>query len=269
VYGARVRLPWVRPRGQEWLVPLSEPGSRTIRDGFIARHPALLETSETSAQRGRLDLRYEAIFGDNADALVGARVLDIASHDGRWSLAAIRSGATHVTGIEARDDLVAHAVANFERYDVDPTAYRFVTGDVLDVLGRENLDVDVALCLGFLYHSLRYNELFSRIRDTGARTLIVDTLIWAEQDEPGLRLFSEPTERQGNAVADAFSFADEVLVGRPSYSGLLLMATAYGFHFVSRSDWGGLLRDNPSLKGVRDYREGRRVTVRFQRDDAP
>jgi hypothetical protein len=264
-----MRVPWVRQRGQEWLTPLSEPGSRTIGEGFVAQHPTLLETSETSAQRGRLDLRYEAIFAENADAFRDARVLDIASHDGRWSLAAIRSGAAHVTGIEARDDLVAHAAANFERYDVDPTAYRFVAGEVYDVLARENLDVDVALCLGFLYHSLRYNELFSRIRDTGARTLIVDTLIWPDHDEPVLRLFSEPTERQGNAVADAFSFADEVLVGRPSYSALMLMATSYGFHFVSRSDWGGLLRDNPSLKGVRDYREGRRVTVRFQRDDAP
>jgi hypothetical protein len=94
----------------------------------------------------------------------------------------------------------------------------------------------------------------------------VDTLIWPDQSEPMLRLFSEPTERQGNAVPDAYSYGEEVLVGRVSYSGLMLVARTHGFRFQSRSDWGGLLRDNPTLKGVRDYREGRRVTVRFERD---
>ena len=56
---------------------------------FFDAYPRFYETSKTSASRGRLNLRYEAIFGENADVFRGARVLDIASHDGRWSLAAL------------------------------------------------------------------------------------------------------------------------------------------------------------------------------------
>lgn len=87
----------------------STPGSRVVTEGFFDRVPGFFETSETSSFRWRLNLRHEAIFTENADLLSGARVLDIASHDGRWSMAALQAGAAHVTGVEARPDLVAHA----------------------------------------------------------------------------------------------------------------------------------------------------------------
>ena len=60
------------------------------RGGFFDAYPRFFETSQTSTQPWRLNLRHEAIFGDNAAAFPGARVLDIASHDGRWSLAALQ-----------------------------------------------------------------------------------------------------------------------------------------------------------------------------------
>ena len=70
---------------------------------FFDAFPRFYETSQTGDPRERINLRYEAIFAHNADVFQGARVLDIASHDGRWSLAALRTGAAEVIGIEARE----------------------------------------------------------------------------------------------------------------------------------------------------------------------
>jgi len=44
----------------------------------------------------------------NREVFAGARVLDIASHDGRWSLAALESGAAHVIGVAPRAEVGAN-----------------------------------------------------------------------------------------------------------------------------------------------------------------
>src|SRR3954470_3000649 len=51
-------------------------------------------------QLNRMNERYEALFAGNRDIFKGARVLDLASHDGRYSFAALKTGAAHVTGVE-------------------------------------------------------------------------------------------------------------------------------------------------------------------------
>jgi predicted nicotinamide N-methyase len=242
----------------------SAPGSRRVEDGFFDRFAGFLETSETSSYRWRLNLRHEAIFTENRDLFAGARVLDIASHDGRWSMAALEAGAAHVTGVEARPDLVANAEASLRAYGVDESRWRFVSGDIFEVLRDEQVEVDVVLCLGFLYHTLRHSELLARIRQTGAKHLVVDTEIH-RSEAPVMWLDEETIERQGNAVADELSVGDVVLTGRPSLSALEMLGRGQGFAMQGLSDWGGLLRDNPDADQVRDYRIGRRITCRLDR----
>ena len=241
----------------------SPVGSLALAGGFFDDYPSFLETSRTSAAPWRLNLRYEAIFAANREVLAGARVLDIASHDGRWSLAALRTGASHVVGVEARPELVEHARRNLGRYGVDETAYRFVAGDVFDVLARDRIEADVVLCLGSLYHTLRWNELFARMRATGAGTILVDTEVHQPDTGPVAHLRTEPVDRESAAVADDLSYGERVLVGRPTRSALALLGRAYGYRLSAEADWAGLLRDNPAATGVRGYRTGRRVTVRF------
>lgn len=265
MFGARRRpAPTVvdgRPAGP----PSSAPaGSLRLRSGFAERFPVFLDTSETSSFPWRLNLRHEAIFTSNRERLAGARVLDIASHDGRWSMAALEAGASHVTGIEARPDLVASAERTLAGLGVSPERYTFVAGDVFEVLARQSDQYDVVLCLGFLYHTQRHIELFSRIRATGARHLVVDTEVHRDP-APLVRLGTERVERQGNAVSDEFSLGDSVLTGRPTLSALRLLAESQGFDLQGLADWDGLLRDNPDADQVRDYRIGRRLTAVFER----
>ena len=246
-----------RPAGSPSAAP---PGSRRLATGFFDRFPAFYESSETSSFAWRLNLRHEAIVSEHAGLFEGARVLDIASHDGRWSMAALEAGAAHVVGIEARPELVAAADANLASYGVDASRYEFVAGDVFEVLARERPEVDLVLCLGFLYHTLRHNELFTRIRQTGTRHLLLDTEVH-RSDEAVIRLADEHVAREGNAVADEFSYADTVLTGRPTLAALDLIARSQGFAVEGLSDWDGLLRDNPGADQVRDYRIGRRATL--------
>jgi hypothetical protein len=228
---------------------------------FFDSFPRFYKTAQTRSAQGRLNLRYEAIFAQNADIFEGARVLDIASHDGRWSLAALHAGAAEVIGIEARDDLVETARGNLDHFAPAGKRYEFRAGDVFEVLAEERFDIDVVLCLGFLYHTLRYSELMRRIRDLDPRYLIVDTAV---ERRPGfvVRVSAERVERARNAVADRFSHGDRIVVGRPTLKALRLMLRCYGFQVEGISDWDSLIRDNPTLGQVNDYATRRRVTVR-------
>jgi len=237
------------------------PEETTPASMFFDAFPRFHETTQTHQLDGRLNLRYEAIFAQNADLFPGARVLDIASHDGRWSLAALRTGAAEVIGIEARDDLVEAARENLDLY-APGERHEFITGDIFEVLAEKHLEVDVVLCLGFLYHTLRYNELMRRIRDLEPRCLIMDTAV-ERKKAVVVHLRTEQTERPRNAVADRFSHGGLTLVGRPSLRALELILRSYGFEIERFSDWETLIEANQSLKEeVADYASGGRVTAR-------
>jgi hypothetical protein len=248
----------------------SEPGSR-VASYFFRDYRRFYSTGEAGiTSKPRLNLRYEAIIGETRDLFEGARVLDIASHDGRWSMAALACGASSVVGIEARPEMVDHAVANLEHYGQDPGRFRFIAGDVHEVLNSEDLEVDVVLCLGFLYHTLRFNELLHGIRRTGARHLILDTQAHGMlEPDPLVRLHRELSERKGTAKADAYTVGAAVLTGRPNLAAIEMMLGAYGYEIERFSDWPRVLADNPQVTGCRDYAIGRRITLRCRRTDEP
>lgn len=246
----------------------SGPGTRAA-SYFFEKHPRFYETGEAGlSSKPRLNLRYEAIFAENADLFAGARVLDIACHDGRMSMAALACGAESVVGIEARPELVERAAANLEHYGQDPDRFRFIAGDVHEVLAADQVQVDLVLCLGFLYHTLRYNELLHGIRQTGARHLVLDTQAHGMfQPDPLVRLHSELTHRKGTAKADDYTVGPAVLTGRPNLAAIGTMLACYGYEIDRFSDWPRILADNPEVKGCRDYAIGRRVTLRCRRTD--
>ena len=184
--------------------------------------------------------RYEALFASNRDIFDGARVLDLASHDGRYSFAALKTGAAHVTGVEVRQSLIDRAQETFAFYGQDPETYRFVCGDVFEVLAREEFDVDVVLCLGYLYHTYRHTELMYRLHHLAPRHLIVDTMVTLDT-QPTLKVMRErDVEDIRSAAQDAWS-VDRVLVLRPSVPALQMLVRSYGFEIEScttgRASW--------------------------------
>jgi hypothetical protein len=231
---------------------------------FFDDHPEFLETSTTAATIGRLNLRHLAIIDGHRDILHGARVLDIASHDGRWSFAALDAGAAQVTGVEGRPELVENARRTFAAKGVDAARYTMIAGDVHDVLTAGVGEMDVVMCLGFLYHTLRYPELLAGIRATGARHVIVDSKVLLNTARPLVRVRRNPAEVQSMAVADRFSYGTTTMVGVPSASAIEQMLRIYGYGVVSRPDWARLIADHPEVEDVEeleDYAIGERLTM--------
>ena len=232
---------------------------------FAEDYPRFMEVSDLTPQPERMNERYEAVFASNREIFEGARVLDLASHDGRYTFAALKTGAAHVTGVEVRQSLVDLAEETFAHYGADPDQYRFVCGDVFDVLARERFEVDVVLCLGYLYHTYRHTELMYRLHQLSPKHLIMDTMV-TPGDEPVCRVIGEPNAADiRSASLDPYAVG-RVLVLRPSVSALQMLLHAYGFEVESVYDWRGRLAGGPVMPGLEGYAKGQRVTVRSRFD---
>jgi hypothetical protein len=234
---------------------------------FFDDHPRFLETSNTASSRRRLNMRYEAMIADNVDVLRGARVLDLASHDGRWSFAALKVGAAHVTGIEARQHLVANARRSFDEEGIDADDYEFRLGDMFTELRLGDIKVDVIMCLGFLYHTLRYPELLFGMQMTGAKHVILDTNVLRNREGAVIALRSERNRIEANAAADELTLANRTLSGLPSVPAVLRMFEAYGYRLDKQFDWQLLAERYPHEGAIPQYTDGDRVTMRFVRED--
>ena len=230
---------------------------------FFDDYDRFRTTSTTATSATRLNLRHQAMIEANRDILQGARVLDLASHDGRWSFAALQAGASHVTGVEARPRLVRNSRATFGDYGIPRRSYRFLRGDMFEVLRKQTFDVDVVMCLGFMYHTVRYPELLRGIRDANPKHLIIDTKVTLD-DRPVIELRPNATVAQSNAARDEVSHGDTALAGWPSVPALELMLGIYDFEVEDRFDWPSLIRTQPdgTVRAVRDYHTGNRVTLR-------
>ncbi len=252
---------------------------------FFLEHPEFLATSRTSAIAERLNARHDAIVGSNPGAFANQRILDIASHDGRWSFAALMAGASHVTGIEPRAELVGNAQATLARYGIARDRYTFLTGDAFAQMASSNLRVDTVLCLGFFYHTIRHCELIDLIEKTGARDVIIDTEVVPRardvltRSEPiadprivhanpySIQLFKEPVEHESMAFADSLTRHGHTLVGRPSREALSFILQHFGY-VVKEYDWPDLLSKMSSgviAGSLSDYAEGWRSTFHCTR----
>ena len=227
---------------------------------FFSDFPRFFDTSITGSSAERLNTRYRAIIAPNLDKLRSARILDIASHDGRWSFAALRAGAAHVTGIEGRRHLVTNANDNLAHYHVPPNQYEFILGDIFEVMKQRRIQVDVVLLLGFFYHTDRHVELATSLAATGASHIILDTnIIPPHENASGValtKLFAEPTALEANAIGTEVN----AIVGHPSREAVRLIFSQHGFA-MTEFDWA-------TMRGKRDlidYNEDRRSTFVLSR----
>ena len=97
---------------------------------FFDTYPEFYKTSKTGAFPNRLNGRYKSLIEANSAIIQEQTILDIASHDGRWSFAAIKNGAKKVIGIEARQYLVESAIKNMQTYNISEDKYTFIAGDI-------------------------------------------------------------------------------------------------------------------------------------------
>jgi hypothetical protein len=218
-------------------------------ESFFDRYSAFFDTSiignraKSGQKSKRLHYRYQAIVECNRSLFRGARVLDLASHDGRWTLAALDAGAAHATGIEGRQKLVNAACDTFSKYGVDPQTYEFQTADLFEALpklapGR----FDLILCLGFLYHTVRHYEIFAQFYRLRPKHVILDTRV-VKGIGPIVRFKREGHQWPGATIATTEGLPGS-LVGVPNHEMLALLSEHFRFrlrvvewHTLGVSDW--------------------------------
>ena len=226
--------------------------------GFFDAYPRFYTTS-TIAPRNRLNKRYRAIIEPNDAIIRGKAILDIASHDGRWSLAAHKAGARYVLGIEAREHLVQNSQQNMREYQVPEDQLQFLNGDVFEELDRLEPDTfDTIFCLGFFYHTMHHMLLLNKIARLRPKHLVLDTNVDLDPDSFVI-LQSEPVAHESaGAVPDAGD-KEWLLVGTPTRSALELMLSSAGFSKVHYYDWhrAGIKRWDNLL----EYQAGLRVSL--------
>lgn len=248
--------------------------------GFFDQFPRFYQTSQTSPLPDRLNARYRAIIERNREHLVGKRVLDIASHDGRWTFAALQAGASHVVGIEPRQELIDNARVTFLEYGVPDGTHELWTSGVMEAI--EGVRADTVLCLGFYYHTRHHVDLLDKIERTGAQFVVIDTEITPGREEMPLssangearQVFGNPYSLQliRDEVGDQqMAFADSVtrngytLVARPSRPAIHCMAEHFGFR-VSEFDWPAYFAAHSGhAVSMVDYNEGWRSTFYLER----
>jgi len=247
---ARIRRLRVERRVSRLMHPTLPAAS-----GFFDNYPLYYATSLTGAMPNRLNQRYRALIGANEAIIAGKTVLDIASHDGRWSFAALGIGAKRVVGIEAREHLVKSADATFHTYGVAEDRYQFVQGDVFDEIEKiEPGSIDTVFCFGFLYHTLHQLLLLSKIARLKPRHLIIDTQIELRHAD-AIFVRAEDTEGEGNV---ALAGAKHTVVGKPTRSALELMLASFGWT-ARHYDWrrAGIRQ----WDHLHDYHEGWRISL--------
>ena len=123
----------------------------------------------------RLRHRYEAIYAANRNLFRGARVLDLTSASGFWTLAALDAGAAEVTGVEASAPAIESAKSAFNEYGINPESYRFIHSETAAALRKfEAKAFDVVQCHGFLEQS-DPRFVFQQLSRLRARHVILDT----------------------------------------------------------------------------------------------
>ena len=223
---------------------------------FFDQFPAFY-SSPVSAHPNRLHQRYRAIIETNRDALSGANVLDVGAHDGRWAFAALHAGAEHVTMVEPRPTAVRMARARFAEYSVPRHRFTIMQDDVshlLDWIAGQQFDV--ALLLGFLYHTGDHLRLMEAITASGPSVVVIDSEV-VDDAGPVIRYCLEQDQDERCVYAPGTS----AITGTPSVGMIEMMLAHHGFRPI-RYDWPGRCDD---WQGVRDYRQHQRTTVSGRR----
>ena len=177
-----------------------------------------------------------------------ATVLDLASHDGRFSFAALQNGAARVVGIEFGADLVNKSRANMEHYKIPKDKYEFLTGDIYELIEQVE-EFDVVFCFGIFYHVNSHLLLLAKIAELDPRTLIIDT---------NVSLMEAPVIELRGPVDGRPLELGEAVEGYPSRAAIDAMLSSFGWTY-EYFDWqqSGLLEREQML----DYRAGKRLSV--------
>jgi hypothetical protein len=206
----------------------------------------------------RVNERYKRIIAQNIRFIRDKRVIDLAAHDGRWTWAALQSGAAYVDSIEGRPELVAAANKALSAFSKE--RYSFVQGDIIDYMElKKGTAFDTVLCLGIFYHINEHFRLLRLMADVKPSAIILDTALMTTK-APQIGFAAESTGSKLNAIP-GHEQAGQVLVGTMSCGLLELWCNLHKWD-LTYTPWTP--REIPNHADLEDYfRPEKKARARF------
>jgi LPS sulfotransferase NodH/predicted O-methyltransferase YrrM len=237
------------------LSPEAPEASKAPPANFFDRHNKFARSAPAGAASAtgffdliRLRRRYEVILAGNRGLFQNARVLDVMSGQGFWTLAALDAGAAHVVGVEPASALVETANDYFAKNDIRSNSYKFVNAELF--VGLKNLgpgSIDLIFCHDLLeqYEIARFFMHAHRLR---AKQVILDT---------GMAGGEGPLVR--------FSLSVDGLVGFPNHQLIMFLSDTFGFKW-RLDDWRR--KGISDWTGIHEYERDHRRTYILDRNEA-
>ena len=123
-----------------------------------------------------LNGRVDTLLARHVDVIHDCRVLDLASHMGTLSYAALQLGARQVHGVDTGEALVQKGEDLFSRMQVAHDSYRFEVRDVFEFLEACEPDsFDTVLCFGLLYYVMEPFRLLKLMARVTRKCILLDT----------------------------------------------------------------------------------------------
>jgi hypothetical protein len=123
-----------------------------------------------------LNGRVDTLLDRNVDVIRDCRVLDLASHMGTLSHAALQLGARHVHGIDTEEAMISKGKDLFSRTEISPDAYRFEVKDAFEFLEACEPDsYDTVFCFGLLYYVMEPFRLLKLMARAARKCILLDT----------------------------------------------------------------------------------------------
>jgi 2-polyprenyl-3-methyl-5-hydroxy-6-metoxy-1,4-benzoquinol methylase len=224
-------------------------------NNFFDLYEDFFETSSVGISPNRLNNRYKALIENNTEIIKNSTILDLASHDGRWSFAGLMNGASKVIGIEGRRELVENGKSTMKKYGIPDEKYSFKVGDLFEEIDKISEKIDVVFCFGIFYHVMNHMLLLSSIKRLSPRYIILDSIV-STLNEPVIELKLDNIRDPAAAIKANTSY--KTIVGWPSKKAIELMLTdiGYDFHYY---DW-----QNAGITNwidIEDYRDGKSVSL--------
>src|SRR5580658_3779092 len=120
-------------QSESWSGAMNQPNGAHFfdrYDRFIGTMRAAGGPGAGAAELARMRHRYDAIVANNRDLFRGAKVLDIKSANGFWSLVALDAGAARVVGLEAARKPFEAAKQTLAELPFNPSSYEFVNTEI-------------------------------------------------------------------------------------------------------------------------------------------
>ncbi len=230
----------------------ADAGMTDVFDFLASLHPY----EEKPATIKRLVQRHRLIIDPFEEQIKGARVLDLAAHDGRWSYALANAGAAKVVGIEARQELIDR-FAQFPETDFK-SRVTLLKNDIFAELAARvaaGERFDVVAVYGIFYHIMDHFRLLSLISKLQPTLVIIDSE-FIKADNAMIQVLKEEISNPLNAVSDVAGITHTV-VGVPSQRATEFMADALSMTLTWVDHDFILGADRAGMKDY--YRDGRKA----------